>query len=139
MKKIILMAAFVSLGLVQTSCDKDDDKYELPAATLLGKWTYAKEGEVVGGVEILSDYDGNEEGCSKDYILFNANNTYRAVDFDSFDSPCEELSETGTYAVTGNTIALDYGDETDTAEILNLSYTELKVKSQDGYIMVFTR
>lgn len=123
----------------QTSCNKsDDDKPVIPAPSLLGKWNYSKEGTSIGGTETLEDYSGNESGCSKDYTVFNANNTITDVDFDSFDSPCEELSDSGTYAVNGNTIIVDFGDGPVTAQILNLSYTELKVKVEND-ITVFVR
>lgn len=133
------MAAFLSVGLFQTSCNKDEDKNALPAATLLGKWNYEKEGQIVGGTEVLVDYQGNDAGCFKDYIIFNSNNTLLDVDYDSFATACEEFSEVGTYVVAGNTISVDFGDGITTAEILNLSYTELKVKDSDGYILVLVR
>lgn len=139
MKKIILVAAFLSIGFIQTSCNKDDDKYELPAATLLGKWNYAKEGQMVGDSEVLVDYSDNEVGCSRDYIIFNANNTLIDVDYDSTDSPCEEFTGGGTYAVTGNIIVVNFGDGPESVEIMNLSATELKVKDAEGYIQVFQR
>lgn len=142
MKKqsILFLSALTLVGAITTSCNKDDDKYELPAATLTGKWFYSKVGTVVGGVEVLGNYDGNEDGCSKDYIELGNNSNYANVDYDSADSPCEVFTETGTYAVTGNTIVVDTGDGAITGTLLNLSYTELKVKDNDsGIIIVYTR
>lgn len=136
MKKITLLAALLAFGFSQTSCNKDDDKNELPAATLLGKWNYSKDGMIAGGTEVLVDYDGNEPGCTKDYVLFNANNSFLDVDY---GTDCEEFSDAGTYAVTGNSIVVDFGEGAETVEIMNLSYTELKLKTADGFITVFNR
>lgn len=132
---LILPALALTLGI--TSCDKDDDKYELPAATLTGQWAYSKTGAVVGGVEVLQNYDGNVEGCTKDYVDFGTNNLFADVDH---NSDCDAVTDTGTYAVTGNTVVIDFGDSVQTWTIQNLSYTELKVKDNDsGEIVVFNR
>ena len=137
-KFLILPALMLVLG--STSCDKDDDKYELPAATLTGKWNYSKVGTTIGGAEVLADYDGNEEGCNKDYVEFGSNNNFADVDYDSTDSACEVFTDTGTYAVTGNTIVVDFGDQTVTGTILNLSYTELKIRdNESGSVVVYNR
>jgi len=137
-KFLILPALLLVLG--STSCDKDDDKYELPAATLTGKWFFSKVGTTIGGAEVLGDYDGNETGCSKDYVEFGNSGQFASVDYDSTDSPCEVFTDTGSYAVTGNTIVIDTGDDTSTGTLLNISYTELKIKDNEtGEILVFTR
>lgn len=140
-KSILFLSALtLFLGVSTTSCDKDEDEYQLPAATLTGKWFYSKVGTVVGGAEILADYGDNETGCSKDYVEFGSNNEYADVDYDSTDSPCEVFATTATYAVTGNTIVVDFGDTTTTGTLLNLSYTELKIKDNDtNEITVYTR
>jgi hypothetical protein len=139
-QSVLFISALTLIGITTTSCNKDDDKYELPAATLTGKWFYSKVVGAVGGVEFLDNYDGNEDGCSKDYVEFGSNGTFADVDYDSTDSPCEVFADAGTYAVAGNTIIVDFGDQATTATILNLSYTELKVKDSDsGEIAVFTR
>lgn len=140
MKATFLTASALLMVLGFSSCDKDDDKYELPAATLTGKWFYSKVGTTIGGAEVLGDYDGNETGCSKDYIELGNGGQYADVDYDSTDSPCEVFTDTGSYAVTGNTVVIDTGEDTVTATLLNLSYTELKLKDNDsGAIVVFTR
>lgn len=140
MKATFLTASALLMVLGFSSCDKDDDKYELPAATLTGKWYYSKVGTTIGGAEVLADYDGNEDGCSKDYIELGNGGEFANVDYDSTDSPCEVLTDTGSYAVTGNTIVVDSGDGAVTGTLLNLSYTELKIKDNDsGTIIVYTR
>lgn len=139
-KSILFISALTLIGITTTSCDKDDDKYELPAATLTGKWFYSKVGGAVGGVEFLDNYGGNEDGCSKDYVEFGSNGTFADVDYDSTNAPCEVLADAGTYALAGNTIVVDFGDGSTTSTLLNLSYTELKVRDNDsGEILVFTR
>ncbi len=136
---LILPALLMVLGT--TSCNDDDDaKYELPAATLTGKWNYNKVGTVVAGAEVMTDYTGNEPGCNMDYIELGNNNSYASVDYDSTDAPCQAITTTGTFAVTGNTVVVDAGDDSFTGTILNLSYTELKVRdNESGTIFLFTR
>jgi hypothetical protein len=137
-KFLILPALLLVLG--STSCDKDDDKYELPAATLTGKWFYSQVGTTIGGAEVLGAYDGNEDGCSKDYIELGNDGEYANVDYDSADTPCAVSTQTGSFAVTGNSFVVDTGDDTVTGTILNLSYTELKIRDNDsGAIVVYTR
>lgn len=140
MKTRFLTVSALLLVLGFSSCDKDDDKYELPAATLTGKWYYSKVGTVIGGAEVLANYDGNEDGCNKDYIELGNGGEFANVDYDSTDTPCEVLTDTGTYAVTGNTVVVDTGDGAVTGTLLNLSYTELKIKdNESGGIVVYTR
>ncbi len=138
LKFMILPALLMVLGT--TSCnDDDEEQFQLPAATLTGKWNYSKVGQVVAGVEVFQDYE-NEAGCNRDYIELGNNNTYVEVDYDSTDEPCQAITTTGTFAVTGNTVVVDAGDDSFTGTILNLSYTELKVKdNESGTIVVFVR
>lgn len=136
MKKFtVLFVSVLTIGLTFSSCSKDDDD----AGSLEGKWNFSKEGAVAGGQEILVDYSGNEAGCTKDYTTFSADGTVTDVDYDSFDTPCEVFTDNGTWVRTNNTITITSGGETFSAEILNLTSSELKVKDTDGYIVVFTR
>ncbi|SCX87252.1 hypothetical protein [Flavobacterium caeni] len=135
---LILPALLLVLG---TSCNDDDNEnYQLPAATLTGKWNYSKTGGIVGGTELLTDYTGNESGCNRDFIELSNDGAYVEVDYDSSTEPCQAITSTGTFAVTGNTVVVDTGDETFTATILNLSYTELKIQdTETGAIVLFVR
>lgn len=141
MKTKFLIVPALLLAFGTTSCDDDDDKnFQLPPATLTGKWNFSKVGGIVGGTEILTPYDGNEAGCNKDYIELGNNNTYANVDYNSDTEPCQAITTAGTFAVTGNTIVVDAGAESFTGTILNLSYVELKVQDNDsGTIVVFNR
>ncbi|MET0759750.1 MAG: lipocalin family protein [Flavobacterium sp.] len=137
MKKFtLLFVSVLTIGLTISSCSKDDDDDD---GSLEGKWNFSKEGAVAGGQEILVDYSGNEAACTKDYITFNTGGTVTEVDYDSFDTPCEVFTDNGTWVRTNNTITITTGGESYSAEILNLTSSELKIKDIDGYIVVFTR
>ncbi|ESU21297.1 hypothetical protein FCR2A7T_05940 [Flavobacterium cauense R2A-7] len=141
MKKITILFAFaLVLGLSFASCNKDDDSSSSSSsASLEGKWNFSKEDTTVDDTEILVDYNGNESGCSKDYIMINANGTISSVDYDSFNSPCEVFTDNGTWVRSGNSLSVTLGGETFTSEILTLTSSELKVRDFDGEITVFTR
>jgi len=140
MKKVsILFVSALALGMVFTSCNKDEDSSSTPAASLEGKWNFSKDGGIVGGQEVLVDYDGNEAGCTKDYIMINTNGTITSVDYDSFDAPCELFTDSMTWTRSGNIITVTDGVDVYTQEILSLTSTELKVKDAEGYITLFTR
>lgn len=140
MKTKIFALAGLVVAMGTISCDKDDDKYTLPAATLTGKWYYSKVGGTLNGVEFLNDYNGNEDGCQKDYVEFTNNNVFTDADFDSSSAPCQLTADAGSYTVTGNTIVTNIQGEVGTKNILNLSFTELKVQdTEDNTIIVFTR
>jgi len=141
MKRIArLFVSVLTLGLLLTSCNEDDSVGQLPKASLSGKWKYYKQGAVVGGVEVLSEYDGNEPGCPKDYIQFNENGAYGDAHYDSSDIPCEQIMEFATWDGTGNTIVIDYGASSETLEILALTEYKLKVRhTDDGTIQVFVQ
>jgi len=100
------------------------------------EWTYSK----VGSGNILIDYPDHEEGCDKDYVELTANGLYNDVDYDSFDSPCEVFTDSGTYLKEGNTLSVTYdGNFVDTVDILLLTETELKIQNEEGEIALFTR
>lgn len=137
MKKVsILFVSVLTMGLSLTSCDKDDDN---GPATLEGKWNYSKEGGMSGTQEVLVNYMGNESGCSNDYINLTAAGVFTDVDFDSETTACEEFSTPGTYVRTGNNVTVTVQGFEETVEILSLTSSELKIKSTDGYITLFTR
>lgn len=138
MKKVsILFVSALVLGMTFTSCSKDDDNST--PASLEGKWNFSKMGAMAGTQEVLVDYQGNEAGCSKDYINLAADGAITDVDYDSTDSPCEAFTSTGTFTKTATTITVTIDGSSETVQILSLTSSELKVKDADGMITLFTR
>jgi hypothetical protein len=129
MKKIISISfvAFIALFLF-VSCSKDDNSSNTSTSGLLGKWEYSQVGTIVNGQEILGPYE-HESGCSKDYIEMLTSGVYKEYDYDSFVSPCNLSTGTGTWLQNGNTITISVGGDTDSAEILTLNATTLKIKA----------
>jgi hypothetical protein len=104
----------------------------------VGIWKYNREGYVVEGKEVLTQYSGNEDGCGKDKSEFTNN----GVIIDSYyTSACERVDHPGTYTKSGNTIVATFPESGNsfTFTILKLSSTILKVKNSDGYILEFVK
>ncbi|RZK11746.1 MAG: hypothetical protein EOO46_05680 [Flavobacterium sp.] len=136
MKKVnilFLSALALSLG----SCSSDDNGNDTgTSASIVGKWTYSK----VGIGDNLINYPDHEEGCDKDYVELTADGVIIDVDYDSFDTPCEVFTDTGTYLKEGNSLNVSYGgNDIDTLTILVLTNTELKMKNNGGETVLFTR
>lgn len=138
MKKLVLFAAILALGV--TSCSKDDDNNQ--QAELAGKWEYTHEGSVVMGQEFLVPYT-HEDGCTKDYMVLTASTV---VDHTFSGSTCAEDIYTDTYTRNGNTLTLMIDGEAQVAEIVVLDNTTLKIKATEviegqtvGYVTVYTR
>jgi|SRR6218665_2429635 len=146
MKKITVLAAALVFGLSFTSCSSDDNADSVAEPVLAGKWEYSKQGVAAQGIESLQNYP-NTAGCSKDYILLNANNSFDEALYDKDGAECIEDKESGSYSVANNVITLDYADSTfdDQYVVLSITQSELKVKmvteETNGVdiIYVFTR
>ena len=122
--KTLVILFIASLSLV--SCNDDDEN--VFSGNLLGKWNYSKEGEIVNGQEVLTNYE-HETGCAKDNVEFKSNGTF--VNTDYFGDNCVEDQAEGTYTRNGNTIvASSYGEST-TLTIKQLNSTMLKITYQD--------
>ncbi|UOK42268.1 MULTISPECIES: lipocalin family protein [Flavobacterium] len=134
----ILFVSALVLGLSFASCNEDDDSSN-SSAQLEGKWIFSKEGSITDGNEELWDYEGNEDGCSKDYIMVNSNGSLTDVDYDSTDSPCQMFTTNGTWTRSGNNLTINIEEISFTGEIVNLTSRELKLKFDNVYIIVFTR
>lgn len=107
------------------SCNSDDDG---GSASIEGKWAFFKTGVAAGGQEVLFDYEHNEISCGKDYFEFLTggviNNAYY---FLNADDECEVDVEAGTWMRNGNSVTIDLGDDVDTAAILSLTNSTLKI------------
>lgn len=131
---------FVVATMVLFSCDKKDDD----AASIVGKWQYAKEGTIVNGSEVLVDYN-HTPGCSKDYIEVIDGGVLKDVYYDSNGAGgCDETIDTAAWTRNGNTLTVTAFGESSTVEISELTQTTLKVKYTDPsdgtmYVTVHTR
>ena len=139
MKKILLFVSFLAIGL--TSCSKDDDSSSdggsTPAA-IEGKWAFYKEGAIVSGNEVLVDY-AHECATKKDYVELVAGGTVNDV---YYPSDCVADVTTGTWTKSGNNVTITAGGITQTAEIVILDATTLKVKYTEAgmtMLQVYTR
>lgn len=138
MKKVLfLLVSTLVLGL--TSCNKDDDS---SSGSVEGKWAYSQEGSIVSGQEVLYAYE-NDCDTQKDYVEIVSGGT---ASEHYFDSSCEEDVTSGTWAKDGNSLTLNIDGSEQTAEILTLDGSTLKVKytyTYDGteynWVTVMTR
>ena len=129
MKQIkIALFSMLALGLTLTSCGDDDSKSN-NTPSLVGKWTYSKEGEIVDGKETLRDYE-HTTGCSKDYVEITAT-TLTDVDYEG--SVCTEHKDAAPYVKNGNSIVVMFDGEPQTAEIVTLTATTLKIKATSTF------
>ncbi len=138
MKKLILFAAVLTLGIV--SCSKDDDN--TPASELIGKWEFAQEGSIYMSQEILEPYD-HEDGCTKDFLMFTASTV---ADHYFYGDDCMEEIEVDSYIRNGNLIHIMMNGEVESVEIITLDNSTLKLKvteNFDGqthyYVSILTR
>lgn len=123
---LLLSVLFVSFSFTSCSSD-DDDNGGSGDVTLVGTWQFSKEGMVVDGTEQLEDWEHWAPECGLDHIVFNANNTGVAVDYDIWDDECEEWEEPFEWSLEGGVLTLEDGFETVELEVVELSASTLKV------------
>ena len=140
MKKLaLLFVAVLAVGV--TSCSKDDDAAQ---ASLVGTWEYSKEGAIIQGQEVLTNYGSHAAGCTKDYTAITA---ISIVDHNFDGSDCVEEIYTESYTRNGNTISITENGVVRLLTILQLDNTTLKVKGPEytegsvtySDVTVFTR
>jgi len=136
--RIKLFALLLSLGLLSTSCNNDDNEGET-LAPLAGKWNVSKVETIVNSQEVLVDAPQNESGCSKDYLDLNIDNTLEEGDYDSTLAPCAIYTKAGIYSRSHNNLTTVVDGVTTVKDIMNLSLTELKLKGADGAIIVYVK
>ncbi|MGV3697624.1 lipocalin family protein [Flavobacterium sp.] len=121
MRKIKVTMLAVLSGLA-FSCSSDDGA--TTSGDLTTRW-YNKETRVLG--ETLP-YDDHEE-CGKDYLQFNDDGTGVFVDI----YLCDTYSDPFTYIRSGNDVTITDGSFSETARIIELSDSTLKVKLRYDY------
>lgn len=140
-KLVILFLSVLTSGLLLTSCSDDDGD----GASIEGKWEFYQEGASAGGVEQLELHE-HTPGCEKDFIeLFSAGN-YQDVFYYNDGEGCMDDSSSGIWSRNGNSLTITTGGETNTATILTLNDTTLKVSITEDFegvpvtaIIVFRR
>ena len=126
MKKIISkLFLALSASIILVACSKDSSSSS--SSSIEGKWEYYQEGTVIGGQEVL-DLHQHESGCTKDYLEILSGGVIKYYDYDSFVSPCELTIDTGTWSQNGNILTIITQGTSETAEILTLNATTLKIK-----------
>ncbi|MFT6689344.1 MAG: hypothetical protein ACJAX7_002377 [Saprospiraceae bacterium] len=132
MKKIIVSFVFVLLlGLVFNSCSSDDSSSTPTSTSVVGKWNFSKVSYTFNGQSSPeADYDGNEQGCSKDYIEFKANGVYNEADYSS--TACVEELSVGTWSKEGSLLTITDDTDTVSVEIIGVTTSTLKVKFSEG-------
>lgn len=133
----ILLAILLSIGLFSVSCSDDNEGETL--VPLAGKWDVSKVGTVIDGKETLVDAPQNQTGCNKDYLELKLDNTAAEGDYDSTISACALTTDTGIYSRSHNNLTTVIDGESKTQDIVNLTFTELKLKDAAGIITVYTR
>lgn len=130
MKKTIIFLIFTLVSLVfYPSCSSNDDNSSTPTS-VKGKWNFSTMSTTINGVTSPeTNYDGNVDGCSKDYLEFYSEGVYNEGDYDG--SSCVLDVYHGTWSQTGNTITIVEGNEVYSAEIVSLSSSALKVKASE--------
>lgn len=121
MRKITLFVAVMALSI--SSCSKNDDKNTQDE--LLGKWEFAQVGTIVMGQEFLIPYQ-HQTNCTKDFIAFETT-TVSAHTFDGVN--CAEDVDVDSYVRSGNVLNIMVDGQVETAEILVLNNTTLKIKT----------
>ncbi|OYQ48633.1 lipocalin-like domain-containing protein [Flavobacterium aurantiibacter] len=132
------MKSFSKFGLVLwfsaillTSCGGDDNPST--PASIVAKWTPTRTIISANGGNISSDYVGNEPGCDKDYIEFTATNAFNNVVFfkDASNVCTPSAAEPATYSKTDNSLVITGDVYGGTYEIIRLTNSELRIKSEE--------
>jgi len=135
-KQIVMLVAFTTFSLV--SCNNDDDSGN---ASIEGKWELSKEGSIVSGQEILVDFEP-DAGCSKDYDEIKAGGSGTSYYFEDNGTGCESYSDDFSWSREGNTVTVTFSGDSYSAEILQLTSSTLKLKTEaqgQVYIALYKR
>ena len=137
-KNILFFVLVIGISSIFVSCSKSDSNN---SPSIVGKWEYSQEGEILNNQEVLTDYQ-NTSGCEKDFVEFKSDNSFSDVNFNLSGSVCSPDITTGTYTQSGNSIITTSGNLSVTNQIITVNTTTLKVKyTSDShlYVNVFTK
>ena len=130
---LLLSVLFVSFSF--TSCSSDDDNNGGAGdATLVGSWEFSKSGYLVEGEEILEDYDHWAPECGLDHIVFNANNTGFAVEYDIWDDECEEWEDAFAWTLNGDVLTIEDDEDSAELDVIELTGSTLKVYEEVDFM-----
>jgi hypothetical protein len=132
MKKIIVSFVFVLfLGLVFNSCSSDDSSSTPSSTSVVGKWNFSKVSYTFNGQSSPeADYDGNEQGCSKDYMEFKAGGVFNEADYSG--TTCVEDLSVGNWSQEGNVLTITDDTDTVSLDIISVTSSTLKIKVSEG-------
>jgi hypothetical protein len=135
--KRILLGLLLSIGFFTVSCSSDDNEGET-IIPIQGTYNLSQTGTIIDGKEVLIDAPQNASGCKRDYLDLRLSNAAIIGDYNGSD--CALTETTGTYARSHNDLTISVGNVSTTADIMNLTNKELKIKDKTtGIITVYTR
>ena len=127
----LLILSVFFIGILMTSCTKDDETPEETEGSIIGRWALDKRSYTANGVTSPEmDYENNDPGCAlNDYFEIKVNNVFETG---YYSSSCAITPSAGIWTRTGNMITASYPsdpDEDDVIfELLSLSPTVMKVR-----------
>lgn len=136
-KQGILLALLLGVGFFGISCSDDNEGETL--APLAGKWDLSKIGTSVGGTETLIDAPQNQAGCDRDFMELKLDNTVIEGDYDSSVSACALTTSQGIYSRSHNNLTKVVDGATTVQDIVNLTFSELKLRDGSGNVEVYIR
>jgi hypothetical protein len=135
-----MLVLMVGIGLFAASCEDDDNNNNGETIVpFTGKWDIIKVGTTVAGVETLTDAPQNQPGCDKDYIHLKNDNVVIEGDYGSGATACSLTAVEGIYSRSHNNLTRIVDGETTVQDIVNLTFTELKLRDADGDLEVYRR
>jgi len=133
MKKLLPFFVFMLLTSVFISCSGDDDG--APASgNIIGVWKYHRMGGIMNGEEFLLPYQ-SECSSETDRVEFAHNNLAKTY---YHEEDCSLDYAEGTWELSDNILSTLIDGYAETAEVLLLTDTTLKVKSYDMNEVIIT-
>lgn len=125
MKKLFLFVSIFAISLVSCS-DDDDNSTPVNEANIMKKW-YLKSYEVAGQtIPYLN------EPCGRDYMEFLSGGVYKEYYIYGCD-PIDADTDTGTWALSGNSLTVNILGDTETATVSSLTSTTMQFTKLADY------
>ena len=137
-KKSTLFTLVLGMFFLGSSCNDDDNEGET-LVPLSGKWRISKVGTTVNGIEGLIDAPQNETGCERDFMDLKVDNTVVQGNYDSTIDACALFTDNGIYSRSNNNLTRVVEGITTIQDIVNLTFSELKLREANGNIEVYIR